>query len=158
MNTPTENQQKFIEESGMYFEGIGLTRMAGRIIGWLLISVPVEQTMPQIVKALQASKSSISTALFMLTQFYLVERISKPGERKDYFRVADDMWYRSFKARMSQNTEVRQLAEHGLDLIGDVLPEYRKRLELMRDMYSFMEREFPKLLEKWEEEKRAKGY
>lgn len=158
MTTPTEKQQQFIEECGLYFEGVGLTRMAGRIVGWLLICTPPEQTMPEIGEALQASKSSISTALFMLSQFYLVERISKRGERKDYFRVTEDMWARSFQARMQQNTEVRQLAEHGLALLGDAAPEYRRRLELMRDMYAFMEREFPKLLEKWEAEKRERGY
>jgi hypothetical protein len=50
------------------------------------------------------------------------------------------------------------LAEAGLALLEGGSKAKRQRLELMRDMYSFMEREFPKLLDKWEEEKRAKGY
>jgi hypothetical protein len=59
---------------------------------------------------------------------------------------------------MHQLTDFRKLAEQGLEVLKDASQEKRQRLELMRDMYSFMEREFPKLLEKWDEEKRAKGY
>ena len=63
MKPVTEQQQQFVEECGLYFEGIGLTRMAGRIIGWLLISDPPHQTQGDLVEVLQASKSSISVAL-----------------------------------------------------------------------------------------------
>lgn len=142
----------------MFFERLGLSRMAGRIVGYLLICEPPEQTMPDIVEALQASKSAVSTALWQLQTVYLITRFSRPGERRDYFRLADDIWYRSFQARMSQITDMRLLAEAGLALLEGGSKAKRQRLELMRDMYSFMEREFPKLLDKWEEEKRAKGY
>lgn len=68
------------------------------------------------------------------------------------------MWNRSFKSRMRQMTELRELAEQGLKLLEAETPERRRRLELMRDMNAFMEREFPKLLAKWEEEKKVRGY
>jgi hypothetical protein len=46
---------------------------------------------------------------------------------------------------------VRQLAEHGLALLADKTPLTRKWLEEMRNVYIFLEREFPVLLERWEE-------
>jgi DNA-binding transcriptional regulator GbsR (MarR family) len=153
-----EKTQRFIEDTGMFFEQLGLSRMAGRIVGYLLICELPEQTMPDIVSVLQASKSAISTALWQLQTVYLITRFSRPGERRDYFRLADDIWSRSFQARMGQITDMRVLAEAGLALLDGESKAKRQRLELMRDMYSFMEREFPKLLNKWEEEKRAKGY
>lgn len=154
-----DKKQQYVEEVALYFEGVGLTRMAGRIIGWLLICDPPHQSMAQLCEALQASKSSISVATRQLLQLYLIERLSIPGDRRGYYRASDDMWNRSFKARMHQLAELRALAERGLKLLqsGDDSRRY-KRLELMRDMNEFMEREFPKLLEKWEEEKKTRGY
>lgn len=154
----TDNKQQFVEDTGLYFEKIGLTRMAGRIIGWLLICDPPYQTMGDLVEALQASKSSISTSLRMLEQYSLIQRFSRPGERRDYYRLAPDIWVWSFQSRMHLVTEMRQLAEHGLALLADESPEQRRRLELMRDVNGYLEREFPKMLEGWEIEKKAKGY
>lgn len=153
-----DNQQQFVEDCGLYFEKIGLTRMAGRIIGWLLICDPPQQAMSDIVDALQASKSSISTSLRMLEQASLIQRFTRPGERRDYYRLAPDLWIWSFKARMHLVTELRELAEHGLHLLADEPPEQRRRLELMRDVNSYLEREFPKLLDGWQQEKKAKGH
>jgi DNA-binding transcriptional regulator GbsR (MarR family) len=153
-----DRKQQFVEETGIYFERVGLTRMAGRIIGWLLICDPPEQTMQQIGEALQAAKSSVSVALRSLVTLRLIDQVSHPGDRRDYFRASDDMWNRSFNARMHQLTELRDLAERGLELMADEPPDSQRRLRLMRDMNDFMAREFPKLLEKWEAEKKAKGY
>jgi DNA-binding transcriptional regulator GbsR (MarR family) len=153
-----DNKQQFVEEVGLYFERVGLTRMEGRIIGWLLICDPPHQSMGDLVEALGASKSSISVSLRTLTTLYLIEQVSIPGERRDYYKASTDIWNRSFRARMHQLTELRQLAERGIDLLADEPPEQRRRLELMRDHNAFMEQEFPKLLDKWEEIKKARGY
>lgn len=152
------HHQQFVEDSGLFFEKIGLTRMAGRIIGWLLVSDPPHQTMGDLVDSLQASKSSISTSVRQLEQFALIQRFTRPGERRDYYRLAPDIWVWSFKARMHLIAEMRELAEHGLTLLDGEAPEHRRRLELMRDVHGYLEREFPKLLDGWEQEKQAKGY
>ena len=150
--------QQYVEEFGLYFERVGLPRMAGRIIGTLLISEPAQQSMQEIGAALQASKSSVSTALKLLVSLRLVDQVSIPGERRDYYRANSDMWIRSFRSRMHQMTELRELAEHGLDLMADAPPERRRRLENMYATNKFLEDEFPKLLDKWEAEKKARGY
>jgi DNA-binding transcriptional regulator GbsR (MarR family) len=151
-----DKKLELVEEFGIYFEKVGLQRMAGRIIGWLLICDPPHQTMQELCDALQASKSAVSVATRQLIALYLIERISLPGQRRDYFRASSDMWNRSFRARMHQLTELRELAERGLKLLSN--DEQFKRLELMRDANAFMESEFPKLLEKWDEEKKRLGY
>ena len=45
----TDKKQQFVEECGLYFEGIGLTRIAGRVIGWLLICDPPYQLQSELV-------------------------------------------------------------------------------------------------------------
>lgn len=153
-----EKQVGFVEQVGLYFEGVGLARIAGRVIGWLLICDPPHQTQPDLVEALGASKSSISVALKDLTTLYLVERFTLPSDRRTYYRTSKDMWSRSFRARMHQVSELKALGEAGLAALEGESPERLKRLALMRDMNAFMAEEFPKLLDKWDAIKREKGY
>jgi DNA-binding transcriptional regulator GbsR (MarR family) len=149
--------RQFVEDMGVYFELNGLTRMAGRIIGWLLVCDPPHQTMPQIIEALDASKSAVSVALTTLHQINLIHRLSLPGERKDYFRLNPDMWTHAFMARANQITALRILAERGLALMEGASPESKRRLQLVWEMNVFMEAEFPRLIERWNEVKKAKG-
>jgi len=153
-----KKQQQFVEECGLYFEQVGLTRIAGRSIGWLLICDPPYQQQSDLVTILGASKSSISVALKDLTTLYLVERFALPGDRSVYYRTSKDMWSRSFRARMHQLTELRELAARGLDALADKPTQQRHRLEFMHDMNAFMETEFPKLLDQWDAIKHVKGY
>jgi DNA-binding transcriptional regulator GbsR (MarR family) len=153
-----DKKQQFVEQCGLYFESVGLTRIAGQVIGWLLICDPPYQQQTDLVEALQASKSSISVALKDLTTLYLVEKISLPGDRRTYYRTSKDMWSRSFRARMHQVTALKELGERGLEALEGESPQRRQRLEFMRDMNAFMEIEFPKLLDKWDVIKKEKGY
>lgn len=152
-----DKKLQYIEEVALYFEKIGLQRMAGRVIGWLLVCDPPQQSMQEITDGLQAAKSSISTALRTLVGLYLVEQIGVPGDRRDYYYLSDDAWNRSFRARMHQVTELSELASRGLSAMQDDPPAVKARLTLMRDMNEFMAREFPKLLDRWEKERRARG-
>ena len=148
-------EKRFVEEVGIVFEQTGLPRMAGRIFGWLLISDPPYQSTAELAEALIASKGSISTMTRLLIRISLIERISLPGQRRDYFRIRPGAWYQQFKESLVQITAFRQLAEHGLELMAGKTPLTRKWLEEMRDIYAFLEREFPALLERWEQERKG---
>ena len=158
-NTLAHNQsekQHFVEEVALIFEEIGLTRMAGRILGWLLISNPPHQSAEELAEALQASKGSISTMTRLLIQLDLIERTGFPGDRRDYFVMKPDVWAQLLQARMSQVTDLHQLAEDGLELLEGEPPELRQRIQDMHDLYSYVETELPILIERWEQ-KRAAG-
>jgi DNA-binding transcriptional regulator GbsR (MarR family) len=151
MNKKRQVEEKhFVEDVGLFFEQTGLPRMAGRILGWLMISDPPHQTTDQLVEALIASKGSISTMTRLLIRLGLIDRVSLPGQRRDYFHIKADAWHQMLKESMVQITTFRRLAEHGLELLKDKAHFNRQRLEEMRDMYAFFEREFPALLERWE--------
>jgi DNA-binding transcriptional regulator GbsR (MarR family) len=149
-------KQHFVEDVAVVFEEIGLTRMAGRILGWLLISIPPHQSADELAEALQASKGSISTMTRLLIQLDLIERTGIPGDRRDYFRMKPDVWAQLLQARMSQVTDLHQLAEEGLELLEAEPPELRQRIQDMHDLYSYVETELPILIERWEQ-KRATG-
>jgi DNA-binding transcriptional regulator GbsR (MarR family) len=89
----------------------------------------------------------------MLIQSGLVEKVSFPGERKDFYRISDDAWVQAWSARNNQTVAMRQLAKRGLDLLSDNAPKRRARLQTMHDLYEFLEEELPKLTERWLKER-----
>lgn len=149
-------QQHFIEDVGLAFEGSGLPRMAGRILGWLLICDPPHQSPGELAEVLQASKGSISSMTRLLEQIGLIERLSLPRERRDYFRIRNASWTELFRRRMLLISSFRELADQGLTLLNGHTPERRQRLEEMRDMYAFFEHQLPLLLERWERERQCR--
>ena len=151
-NSEQAEEQRFVEEVGIVFEQTGLPRMAGRILGWLLISDPPHQSTDELADALMASKGSISTMTRHLIYFGLIERLSLTGVRHDYFRLRSDAWQHMIRRGLVDEIKmIRQVAERGLELLADKTSLTRKWLEEMRDVYTFLEQEFPALLERWEE-------
>lgn len=150
------DKQHFIEAVGLFFEQSGMTRMAGRILGWLLICDPPEQTAAELQAALQASAGAISAATRYLTHLNLIERISLPGKRRDHYRIRAGMWADIMRSRVGTLTAFRRLADQGLALIDNKPPALRARLEEARSLYAFFERELPLLMQKWHEEQAQK--
>lgn len=145
----------FVEEVGLFFEQWGLSRMAGRLLGWLLISDPPYQSANELTEVLMASKGSISTTTRLLIHMGLIERQSLPGKRRSYFQIKLGAWDQMLKDSLRDLMAVRLLlAERGLKLLEGKPPELRKRLEDMLDAYTFFEREFPALLERREQERK----
>ncbi|GAB2608161.1 GbsR/MarR family transcriptional regulator [Pseudactinotalea suaedae] len=145
----TAAESAYVDEVAEFFVGEGLPLIAGRVIGWLLISDPAEQTPAQLTAALQVSRSSISSAMRLLTPSGLVERTRRRGDRNEYFRIAPDGWSRMLMRRYAQTTAFREVTERGLDLLATSGAERRERLEQVTDLYRFLETELPALLERW---------
>ncbi len=139
--------RQFVEEQGLLWEGSGLPRIAGRILGWLLICQPAEQTAADLASALSASKGSISTNTRLLLQLGIIERTSRLGQRAVLYRIAPGAWGRVVRNEQARVTLFREGAERGLALLDGVAGAERTRLEEFRDLFAFIEREYPLLLE-----------
>jgi DNA-binding transcriptional regulator GbsR (MarR family) len=150
----TMAKQYFVEQAGVVIEHLGMPRMAGRVLGWLLICDPPQQSPGELAAALQASKASISTTIRYLMQIGLVERVVFPGKRRDYFRMREEAWSRTTEERFDMVTAMRELAEQGLALRADADAEATEQLREMRDFYAFNERELPALIERWRQERK----
>ena len=149
------SRKQFTEEMGFFFEKIGYPRMAGRIWGWLLICDPSEQTAAQIAEALSASRGSISS-MTRLLQIWGVERVGVPGKRICCYRVKADSFVKLLHTEAGMFTELRNLIERGLDAIENEPSEVRERLMEGRDLFTYVEKEYPLLIEKWQRQ-RKKG-
>jgi len=144
------SKELFIEEMGTLFELFSFPRMAGKILGWLLICVPPYQTANELIAAVGSSKGSISSMTRLLMHVGLVERIGRPGMRGSYFQIKKDSWIDLLKNRFSFIRAMRELADKGLTLMNDKETKYRQRLQEIRDLHAFLEGEVPVLFERWE--------
>ncbi|MBN1550674.1 MarR family transcriptional regulator [bacterium] len=148
----SKEYRDFIEDMGIIYEEMGLYRMAGRVIGWLLISDPPHQNAKDLAKVLGASKGSISTIIRWLLESGLVERIGIPGERSTYYRMKPGAWIEVTKAKTAFHRSLREIADRGLRLLNAKNPSVRERLREMHALQAFFEREIPILLERFDRE------
>ncbi len=147
-----DNQASFVESVAQLLAAQGLPRMAGRIWAWLLICDPPEQAAAQLADALHASRGSISDSARLLTTAGLISRSTRRGDRREYFSIPPSAVRTLMRARLPGVTALRRLADEGLAMMADRPPAARCRLQGVRDVYAFFERELPALLDRFEAE------
>lgn len=139
-------EKHFIEDIGLFFEQIGMPRMAGRILGVLLISDPPAQSISEIGQTLQASKSSISIMARFLVEVGLIERVASPVPRRDYFRFKPGGWIIYMRQWLGLMSGLHQITERGLELMADRPEELKERLQEAHDLFSLLEERVPEIL------------
>lgn len=142
----------YIEETGLVFEGFGMTRMAGRILGYLLVCDKDEVSFDEIRKALHASKGSISGTTKLLINVGMVEQVSLPGDRKTYFRISRTKVGAILRARISQFETLSNTFSKGrrLKTREDEVSEW---LNEISSFYKWVGHEIESIIDRWENEK-----
>jgi DNA-binding transcriptional regulator GbsR (MarR family) len=128
--------ETFIERCGMLWQRDGLPRIAGRIFGLTLIS-PDPCSLDDIAETLGVSKASVSNDARLLEQMGLIERVSRPGDRKDYYQITSQSLERSLQARVQRIREFQGLLEAGMRL-PIKRAEVKERLEDHRLAFEHM--------------------
>lgn len=149
---------QYIEDVALHFERGGLPRIAGRILGLLLVCDPPERSAGQLAVELGVSKGSISAMTRLLLSAGTIRRVGRPGERVTYYALSDDGFERKLALRVRAMAETRALGEQGLRLLArdGAAPPRTRRLRELVALYGFWERELPGLLERWRDERRAR--
>jgi DNA-binding transcriptional regulator GbsR (MarR family) len=143
--------ERFVEEIGLVFDSLHLPRMAGRVLGAILLGPADGLTAGEMAATLQASKGSISNMTQLLIHYRFIERTVRAGDRRDRFVIRSGAWARMMLWRVELLQRLQELAADGLELLG---PEGNPEpLREVRDMYAFLERELPRLFDRWEEER-----
>lgn len=92
---------QYVERMGLLWEAEGLPRIAGRILGYLTLQ-PVAVSLDDMATALGVSKASISTDARHLERLTFIERVGRPGDRRDYYAIAEDMPARVIALKLSE--------------------------------------------------------
>ncbi len=145
------DREHFVENLGLLVEELtDLTRMSGRILGWLMTSDTPGATMPDLTEALHTSKSAISTATRQLIQAGLIERRSVPGQRRDVYQLRPNAWKRLLLLDSEKYNRFGDLAEQGQDLLGDASEDGRKAMREMAELNAYLAAEVPQLIRQWQ--------
>ncbi|HEX2184461.1 MAG TPA: MarR family transcriptional regulator [Chloroflexota bacterium] len=83
---------RFVERLALNLSESGWPRMAARVFAGLLVAADGRRTAAQLVELLHVSPAAISGAVRYLMQVGLITREREPGQRRDYYRVYDDLW------------------------------------------------------------------
>jgi DNA-binding transcriptional regulator GbsR (MarR family) len=153
----TEEELKLeTEHLGVSFDKIGFPPLAGRVVAYLMLSDPPYRTFDEIVEHLQASKSSISTTLKYLEQMELTTYKTFPGDRRRHFRVAPKRWVSLIRVNDKLRTLIN-LFDHVLALRNPQEDVLNPEIEEIKDLYLYLEKELPMLLQRWEKSRNKKG-
>ncbi|WP_344424843.1 transcriptional regulator [Amycolatopsis minnesotensis] len=96
----------------------GLPPITGRVLGWLMICDPPEQSAGEIADTIQASRASLTSNMRLLTSIGLVRRARRPGERTAYYRIEDDAWQKVIQRKLDSLGAFNDIAEEGEALAG----------------------------------------
>src|SRR2546423_1635206 len=142
----TPGESTFVEEMGRFLGSIGMTPMAGRMWGYLLICDPPEQTAGQLADALQASRGAISGTARLLAGPGLIRRTTRPGDRREYFSAPAEALDSMLASAGAIYRQMREIAERGLAVTAGRPPAARARLQEFHDVMTFVEQEVPRLV------------
>jgi DNA-binding transcriptional ArsR family regulator len=157
---PRDEELLFADHAGRFYtRRHGFPPMAGRLLGYLMICQPPEQSIDDLSEALMASRSAITGAFKLLEQAGLAERTRRTGERFDRVGASlSALEPRNFDASLFE--EQSALFREGLALMAAAEPTRRAPMEELLALTEFLGERLPQVLSEWHERRdalRAKG-
>jgi DNA-binding transcriptional ArsR family regulator len=148
---PSDGEITFADHAGRFYaRRYGMAPMVGRLIGYLAVCDPREQSISELAAALLASRSAIAGAVTALENLGLVRRSRAAGERMD--RVCIDLSLpRAMGFDLSEYEEQAELAREGLDLLGNAPPDRLANLLEWAAFADFLVERLPVLEQEWKE-------
>lgn len=144
------------ERMALVLTDLSMQRMTARVMSAFFFTEEAALTSRELCDQLNASAGAVSMAIKTLTRLDLLERVPVPGSRRDHYRLRDDPWAMMASAEPAAFGSLIKLADKGLEQTGPD-SEVARRLRDMRDFYTFMSQEIPRVIERWHEAKEKKG-
>ncbi len=117
-------RRRLIESGGRASQDLGAGRIVGQILVYLYLQEH-ESSLDTIAEKLGISKASASIAVRQLEQFGVVAKLWKEGDRKDYYRSADNIASALQQGLLSLVRQKLALFSDDLEVAMRVLDEAR---------------------------------
>ena len=134
-------------------EEVGFPHTVARVYTALTLAEGEGLSTSQLVEELGVSKASVSNATQFLVGTELVERYRVRGSREAHNRIIKGVWGTILAKKFAAIGYIRRTSEEALAL--DPGDRARERLEEMHDVYSFFEKEFETVMDRWNERMNA---
>jgi DNA-binding transcriptional regulator GbsR (MarR family) len=139
----------FADHMGRFYaQRYGFPPVTGRLIGYLSVCEPMQQSIGDISEALLASRSAINNALISLEAQKLISRTRPAGTRADLVGLSPLGWENT-GFEPSEYQQMASLAREGLELLKDATPQRREALETAASLGDFLTEKLPQIYEEW---------
>ena len=153
---PANATNDFIEHIAILLEAEGMARVAGRLFGVLLVSAE-PRSLDELAEQLGVSKASVSINIRFLEEKGAVERIGRQGDRRDYYRIADDMVERMLEQRLAKVRRFREAIGHARAACAAKHDSVRLRLANVDAAYQHLLDVTERALDEWRGRKGTRG-
>ena len=150
----TAAQKRLIEKLGVFFEGQGRTPAEARIIGLLLVVDQLQMTLEEIQQTLGMSKSAVNNAINVLLLTQQLEYVTKPGDRKKYYKSKIEQWMSHVEEHLEKALEGRILLKEALGQRTKSTKEFNTALKDMINFMEFIQSHHQDLFAKWKKSKK----
>lgn len=138
--------ERFIEQMGMSAQSDGGARIAGRISGYFIVhGGPV--SFAQLATELKISRGSVSTNARILVAIGFIERVTKPGDRQDYYQLASSPFLRMIEGYMVRMRRMQDILVQASSNIPEDMTTTHKRLAQMSHFFEAAVRSNDQLLQ-----------
>lgn len=139
---------RFVEWFALTLAEAGFPRMAARVFVGILTADDGRRTAAELAQLLQVSPAAVSGGVRYLVQVGLAIREREPGQRRDHYRVDDDLWYEAITREVEMFARWEKGLQEGVAALGPDTPA-GARVDDTRQFFAFMRSEFPELLSRW---------
>ncbi|MET9974381.1 hypothetical protein ACFYOI_34415 [Streptomyces microflavus] len=147
----TEAERSFVDGVARhYHEAHGVTWEKGRVMAWMIISDPIEQTLPQISAAVDATVDQIEQLIEQLVLAGLYQRIETPGMETRY-RLVDDGYPKAVSDTFASWPEYRRIFQYGLEALADASDERRRRIAEIEELFGYIVGDLADMSKRWDE-------
>ena len=152
---PTDAEITFADHMGRFFaRRYAFPPMVGRLIGYLAVADPPEQSIGELADALLASRSAITNAVKVLETMTLVRRTRVAGERMDRVRL-DPNSSQAMGLDTTEYEEMRELIREGMEVVRDGPAERRAALLEWAEFTEFIIEQVKRMKQEWLERRAA---
>lgn len=145
-------KEMYIEETGLIFELMGATRMAGRILGYMMVCEKTFVSFGELTDVIHASKSSISTNVKALINIGYIKLVTFPADRKTYYALDNSANHQSMmENKMVYMEKLADHAKRGLGLRDNLSDSTSEWIKEMTDFYDWLLANIPAFLKQYQE-------
>ena len=124
----------FVEHMGILGEDGQMPRIAGRLLGLFLIETK-PLSLRDLADRLKVSKASVSTNTRLLAAAGMIERVSIPGDRQDYYRFASVPLELMLHEMLRHTTRTAAFLAATRDKLSNRNAEVKARLTMVADFH-----------------------
>ena len=146
--------ERFIERMGQLYQSDALPRIAGRMFALLLLESEA-MSLDVLAERLQVSKASVSANARLLETIGMIERVTKPGDRRDYYAATADTHQRMLDMRLRKFIHMREALIEGLETESAADPEVHARLESFCAFFDHLIKSMKQICDGWNDASRS---